>query len=370
MLVGADFLYIQGSAAWYVCFKDGIAVFIDANRFDQPVCRDGGSIGGSQFLCGEQAEGDVFPFLVHADGEGFVLLQQLLERNFYLLALVDKTNACGGNLHFLPGIGQGNLFGFWINYHAIRRGSLQNLIAAQIQGFRGGGPVAPCGEGSGQFTGFQVDGAIRGDDIFQRGDIVNSARLALHLVLRLVQPACFCHVAEYFALFGNGDGAFLRDIVFLNRDNVLRSVHHKGNRLPVKHISPRALLFHQFVISKAQGFRQHEGACGVCHEGVDVDGAGVIDMLHHPFAGIGIADFDSSSRKRNNFSTFQILFLKPDEGGKGRVIEDIIVGLAMLGNEHGEVGDKFLPLGPCGLMHHVQTVWEVLRTGKTIGIGD
>ena len=276
MFVGTDFLYIQGSPAWYICFKDGISILVNADGFDQPVCRDGGSIGGSQFLCGEQAEGDVFPFLIHADGEGFVLLQQLPKADFYLLALVDKTNACGGNLHFLPGIGQGNLFGFWINYHAIRRGALQNLIAAQIQGVRGGSPVIAGGQGGGQFTGFQVDGTIRGDDIFQCGNVIDSPRLALHLVLRLVQPACFYHVAEHLALFGNGDGSFLRDIVFLNRNDVLRSVHHKGHRLSVKHISPWALLFHQFVISKAQGFRQHEGACGVRHEGVDVDGAGIV----------------------------------------------------------------------------------------------
>ena len=93
-------------------------------------------------------------------------------------------------------------------------------------------------------------------------------------------------------------------------------------------------------------------------------------MLHHPFAGIGVADFNSSSRKRDDFAGFGVFLLKPNEGGKGGVVEDIIVSLAMLGNEHREVGDKFLPLGPCGLMHHVQAVWEVLRTGKTIGISD
>ena len=93
-------------------------------------------------------------------------------------------------------------------------------------------------------------------------------------------------------------------------------------------------------------------------------------MLYHPLAGIGVADFDGCSGQRNDFAGFGVFLFEADEGSKGGVIEDEIIGLAMLGNEHGEVGDKFLPLGPCGLMHHVQTVWEVLRTGKTIGIGD
>ena len=93
-------------------------------------------------------------------------------------------------------------------------------------------------------------------------------------------------------------------------------------------------------------------------------------MLHHPFAGIGIFDFDGCSGQRDNFPTFQILFLKPDEGGKGGVVEDIIVGLAMFGNEHREVGDKFLPLGPLGLMHHIQAVRHGFRLGETMGIGN
>ena len=121
-----------------------------------------------------------------------------------------------------------------------------------------------------------MNGAIRGDDIFQRGDIVNSARLALHLILGLVHPACFCYVAEHFSLFGNDDGAFLRDIVFFNGDNVLRSIHHKGHRFSVEHIPPWTLLFKKFIVSKGKRFRQHEGACGIRHEGVDVDGAGIV----------------------------------------------------------------------------------------------
>lgn len=83
-------------------------------------------------------------------------------------------------------------------------------------------------------------------------------------------------MAKHLALFGNGDGALLRDIVFFNSDDVLRSIHHKGNRFSVEHIPPRALLFKKFIISERKRFRQHEGACGICHEGVDVDGAGVV----------------------------------------------------------------------------------------------
>ena len=42
----------------------------------------------------------------------------------------------------------------------------------------------------------------------------------------------------------------------------------------------------------------------------------------------------------------------------------------MFGNEHGEVRDKFLPLGPLGLMHHIQAVRHGFRLGETMGIGN
>ncbi len=64
------------------------------------------------------------------------------------------------------------------------------------------------------------------------------------------------------------------------------------------------------------------------------------------------------------------LFFKADEGGKGGVVQDEVIGFAMLGNKHGEIRDEFLPLGASGLMHHIQAVWKVLRLGKTMGIGN
>ena len=59
-------------------------------------------------------------------------------------------------------------------------------LIRQVQGLRCGGPIAPCGQGCHQFSRLCVNNAIRGDDILQSGDVVNGARLPLHLILRLV----------------------------------------------------------------------------------------------------------------------------------------------------------------------------------------
>ena len=213
-----------------------------------------------------------------------------------------------------------------------------------------------------------MNDAIRGDDILQSGDVVNSVRLALHLILRLVEATGFCHMAEHLALLVDGDGAFLHRVVLGHGDNVLGAIHHKGYRLIIQHITPGTLLFIQLVISKAQGLRQHEGPCGIRHEGVDVHRAGIVDVLHHPFAGIRIADLHRGAGQRDDLAGFGVPLLKADEGGKGGVVQDEVIGFAMLGNEHREIRDEFLPLGASGLMHHIQAVWEGLRLGEAIGI--
>ena len=83
-------------------------------------------------------------------------------------------------------------------------------------------------------------------------------------------------------------------------------------------------------------------------------------MLYYPLAGISVADFDCCSRQRNNFAGFGVFLLKADERGKGGVIENEIIGFTVLGNEHGEVRDKFLSFCAFGLMHHIQAIRKIL----------
>ena len=368
MFIRTDLLYIQRGPAGEVGFEGGVPVFIDAGGLNEAIGGDGTAIGGDDFLCGEQAEGDVFPFHIHPDGEGLILLQQLFEADLYLLPFIDEAHFGGGDRHLLASVGEGDFLRLGIQHHACGRCPFRYLVAAQVQGLRCGGPIAPCGQGSHQFSGLCVNNAIRGGDILQSGDVVNSARLALHLILRLVEATSFYYMAEHLALLVDGDGAFLHRVVLGHGDNVLGAIHHKGYRLIIQNITPGTLLFIQLVISKAQGLRQHEGPCGIRHEGVDVHGAGIVDVLHHPFAGIRIADFHGGAGQRDDLAGFGVPLFKADEGGKGGVVQDEVIGFAMLGNERGEIRDEFLPLGASGLMHHIQAVWEGLRLGKTIGI--
>ena len=99
-------------------------------------------------------------------------------------------------------------------------------------------------------------------------------------------------MAEHPALFGDGDGPFLRGVVFFHHHGFFRFLYRKANRFPVENVSPWTLLFIQGVISGSDFFRQHQGPCTVSDKGIQVYGAGVADVLGHPFPGIGIEDLD------------------------------------------------------------------------------
>ena len=107
--------------------------------------------------------------------------------------------------------------------------SVQKLGSGPGTRLRCGGPIATSGQGSHQFSGLCVNDAIRSDDILQSGDVVNGARLALHLILWLVEATGFYYMAEHLALLVDGDGAFLNRVVLGHGDNVLGAIHHKGH---------------------------------------------------------------------------------------------------------------------------------------------
>ena len=63
-----------------------------------------------------------------------------------------------------------------------------------------------------------------------------------------------------------------------------------------------------------------------------------------PFAGIRITDLHGGAGQRDDLAGFGIPLFKADEGGKGGVVQDEVIGFAMLGNEHREIRDGiFVP---------------------------
>ena len=130
MLIGFQFLHIKRGPARHVGLKYRASAFVKADGFQKSVFRNRGAIRCGQLFRNEQAKGDVFPLLIHANGEGFVLLQQLFQADLHLLALIGKADAGVRDGDFLSRVGQNHFLWLWIEHHALRRIPFQNLIAA------------------------------------------------------------------------------------------------------------------------------------------------------------------------------------------------------------------------------------------------
>ena len=175
-------------------------------------------------------------------------------------------------------------------------------------------------------------------------------------------------MAEHPALFGDGDGPFLRGVVFFHHHGFFRFLYRKANRFPVENVSPWTLLFIQGVISGSDFFRQHQGPCTVSDKGIQVYGAGVADVLGHPFPGIGIEDFDRGPGQRNDLSGFRVLLLEFKPGSKGGVVQNEIIGPAMLGNGYCKIRRKLLPFRTGGLADRIFSVGQVLGLAEAVFI--
>ena len=83
-------------------------------------------------------------------------------------------------------------------------------------------------------------------------------------------------------------------------------------------------------------------------------------MLGHPFPGIGIEDFDRGPGQGDDLSGFRVLLLEFQPGSKGGVVQNEIIGLAMLGNEYCKIRRQLLSFRAGGLMDRVFPIGQVL----------
>ena len=99
---------------------------------------------------------------------------------------------------------------------------------------------------------------------------------------------------------------------------------------------------------KGKRFRQHQAARGVGIEGVDVHRGGVIDMLHHIAAGIGVSHLEADPHCGDDLSGFNVLLDDFHQRLKGGVIDKVAINLSVFLDEHVEGGHQrrtFLALG-------------------------
>ena len=91
---------------------------------------------------------------------------------------------------------------------------------------------------------------------------------------------------------------------------------------------------------KGERFRQHQAARGIGIEGVNVHRSGIVDMLYHIVAGIGVPHLETDPRRGDDLSGFDVLLDDLYQRLKGSVIDEIAIDLSVFLNEHVKGGHQ------------------------------
>ena len=172
MLVGANLFDIV-AAQRQVGNKHNRAIFRTVYSFNQPISGDDGTVSGGDVLAGVQSKLHRSDFPIHAELESLVLLQHLIEANFYLLPVIVEGSAGLGDLYFLPSIGQLHGVCFRVQNHAKRGLHFPHLVLPQIEGFGGNRAVLGGRKGRHHLARSIAQGTVRSDDILGGGHLID-----------------------------------------------------------------------------------------------------------------------------------------------------------------------------------------------------
>ena len=135
-----------------------------------------------------------------------------------------------------------------------------------------------------------------------------------------------------------------------------------------EHIAVRSGdLFEGVALAKLQLLRrdEHAGVIGV--EGVD-GGDLRIGKGHFHLGAVRTEDLEARTRIGNGIAGLRVYLDDLNEGLKVGVVDEVAVGLAVLGNEHIKVAHQLTALPAGDLMHGIHAVGQVLALGKAIFI--
>ena len=135
-----------------------------------------------------------------------------------------------------------------------------------------------------------------------------------------------------------------------------------------EHIAVRGRdLLEGVALAELQLFRrdEHAGVIGV--EGVD-GGNLRIGKGHFHLGAIRTEDLEARTRIGNGIAGLRIHLDDLNEGLKVSVVDEVAIGLAVLGNEHIKVAHQLTTLPAGNLMHGVHAVGQVLALGKAVFI--
>ena len=372
--VGADFLDIV-AAEGNIALEHGFPVFVKGQNLNQSVCRNDRAVCCGKLLGGIEAEGHGGKLVIHTDTELLILLQHLGKRNPRLLSVVAEAGGSFGDLDFLTGVDKFCSMGVLVYDHAIGGFHLGDFVFSQIQRLALRRAVCAGSHRIHHLAGAAAQRTVRSVDVLRCLDLIGCSRKSLHRIDRLIDPVRRRNRGKHLTGFGNLDDALLRVVAQLHRNDrhtaFLGGIlfgHIELDRLMTEHIAVRSGdLLEGVALAKLQLLRrdEHAGVIGV--EGVD-GGNLRIGKGHFHLGAIRTEDLEARTRIGNGIAGLRIHLDDLNEGLEVGVVDEVAVGLAVLGNEHIKVAHQLTTLPAGNLMHGVHAVGQVLALGKAVFI--
>ena len=372
--VGADFSDIV-AAEGDIAFEHGFPVFVKGQNLNQSVCRNDRAVCCGKLLGGIEAEGHGGKLVIHADAELFILLQHLGKRNPRLLSVIAEVGCSFGGLNFLAGVDKFCSMGVLVYDHAIGGFHLGDFVFSQIQRLALRRAVCAGSHRIHHLAGAAAQRTVRSVDVLRCLDLIGCSRKSLHRIDRLIDPVRRRNRGKHLTGFGNLDDALLCVVAQLHRNDrhaaFLGGIlfgHIKLDRLMTEHIAVRSGdLLEGVALAKLQLLRrdEHAGVIGV--EGVD-GGNLRIGKGHFHLGAIRTKDLEARTRIGNGIAGLRIHLDDLNEGFEVSVVDEVAVGLAVLGNEHIKVAHQLTALPAGDLMHGIHAVGQVLALGKAVFI--
>ena len=312
-----------------------------------------------------------------ADLEQFVLLQILVQLDLHFLALVKHSDGGAGDTDLLTGIDQLGGEDAIISDHTVRRFGFPDLIFAQIQ--LSAFCRAICGRGQ------RIDHialgiaqrAVRREHIFGCADLEFRTGKAAFSIDRGISAVLFRDRGKYLAGLDDLDLSFLRGIR-LFCDHKSDAVSAFGvfccdieiHRLRVQHIPVGCLHLDDGIpCAIRQHLRRDEPASVVGHK------TGVrfrlrVGGVHLYQLAVRIVDLKGSTGVRNDLAGFSIDLDDLQIGFEFSIVDEILIGLSVLGDLDGKGRHQLAAIPALGLLHHILAVGQRLALGKTVIAAD
>ena len=372
--VGADFLDIV-AAEGNIALEHGFPVFVKGQNLNQSVCRNDRAVCCGKLLGGIEAEGHGGKLVIHADAELLILLQHLGKRNPRLLSVIAEAGSRFGDLNFLAGVDKFCSMGVLVYDHAIGGFHLGDFVFSQIQRLAFRRAVCAGSHRIYHLAGAAAQRTVRGVDVRRGLDLIGCSRKALHRIDRLIDPVRRCNRGKHLAGFGNLDDSLLRVIAQLHCNDrhaaFLGGIifgHIKLDRLMTEDVAVRGRdLLEGVALAELQLLRrdEHAGVIGV----EDVDGGNLrIGKGHFHLGAIRTKDLEARTRIGNGIASFCVHLDDLNEGLEVGVVDEVAVGLTVLGNKHIKVAHQLTALPAGDLMHGIHAVGQVLALGKAVFI--